>query len=582
MQPKQVDLLRQYQNVCQQNHHRGLVLVAGDEAWTQSTAEEIQQTLKLNHPVVVNSAIEAKKLLGSETNHVIFNSFSGLNLNALAISAGSIVGGGLLILRCPELHHWPEFEDPEYLRLLAHPYTAQDVSGRFLRRFSQQLLTNPNVLIISQTEQAGEFLLPVQYEAEDSKDISIATQDQAQVVNEIIELGQSDAGILLVTADRGRGKSAMLGLAATQLAALGVENILVTGPSPKATSTVFKHLQNATNLLFKSPDDLILHQPDASLVMIDEAAAIPLPVLEEILCHYPRVVMTTTVHGYEGTGRAILLRFGRTLDRINPDWVKRELYAPIRFATHDPLEQIIHDSLILNAEPTTLATSDASNSIRKVDRDHLADNEGQLRQVFGLLMLAHYKTRPDDLRHLLDAPNLDVFVIEQQHQVVATAMVSREGELEPELIAEIAAGRRRPRGHLLPQTLVYQCQLMEAGAMRCARVIRIAVLPQLQQQGLGRELLEYIENEYQKNKIELIGTSFGLEPGLLKFWEKSGYDCVRIGHKRHAASGFHSGLLIKSLAGHSTSLVKQAKQQFSDQPELSVDPDDQRLPISDK
>jgi len=53
-------------------------------------------------------------------------------------------------------------------------------------------------------------------------------------------------------------------------------------------------------------------------------------------------------------------------------------------------------------DPILTAASPASSTFACVDRDALAGDEPRLRELFGLLVLAHYQTRPADLRHLLD------------------------------------------------------------------------------------------------------------------------------------------------------------------------------------
>lgn len=47
----------------------------------------------------------------------------------------------------------------------------------------------------------------------------------------------------------------------------------------------------------------------ASWLIVDEAAAIPGPLLRQLVTRFPRTLLTTTVQGYEGTGRGFLLKF---------------------------------------------------------------------------------------------------------------------------------------------------------------------------------------------------------------------------------------------------------------------------------
>lgn len=567
--------IEQLQQRCEQNRHRCLVVVSGSQDWTEQTTVSIQTALPQHNFQTIDEPISATALLGDETDAIIFNSFNGLNLNSLAICAGTVKAGGLLVLLCPELEKWAEYEDPEYQRLLAHPFTAADVAGRFLQRFQQQLQDDTEVLIIEEKQPSHTYDLPKPHDQQHPVYVEpFANQQQMDIVEHIISGIDQERQITLITADRGRGKSAALGLASAELLQQYEQHILITAPSPKATKSVFKHAYHAgvetsknklsttsSSLHFLSPDDLLLNTPAARLVLIDEAAAIPIPVLLEILAHYPRVVMTTTVHGYEGTGRAFAKRFGKLLDQQGLAYTKHELEQPIRYASNDPLEAFIHNSLLLDsAQHSEKILENVSSDFEcsLVNRDQLISDEPFLREIFGLLMLAHYKTRPDDLRHLLDAPNLDLFVIKSKQNTVGTAMVAREGQLDDALIEAIMDGKRRPKGHLLPQTLAFYCQLPQAATLSSARVIRIAIQPDLQRNSLGKQLLRFIENYYQDNQTDLIGSSFGLDPGVLSFWQTAGYECVRVGHKRHAASGYHSGLLLKSLSARGETIYQQA------------------------
>jgi len=593
MKPDGLKIIEQLQQRCEHNRHRGLVVVSGSQAHADKIVQDIQTALPQLDFQSINDLVMATAILGDETDSIIFNAYYGLNLNALAICAGTIKAGGLLVLLCPALDSWADFNDPEYQRLLAHPFTATDVEGRFLQYFQQQLQNDARVLTIHEKLHNRAFSLPDQIDQQQTESPApFANQQQTDLVKHIVSGIDKEHDITVVTADRGRGKSAALGLAAAKLLQQSSRQILLTAPSPKATQSVFKHasgadIENSKNRLslakshlqFLSPDDLVLNKPSAHMVFIDEAAALPVPLLMEILTHYPRVVLTTTVHGYEGTGRAFAQRFGKLLDQQGLTYARLELEQPIRYAANDPLEDFIHRSLLLDSSLEAEAISDPTRyklECSVVNRDTLIKDENALREIFGLLMLAHYKTRPDDLRHILDAPNLELFVMKSDQAIIGTAMVALEGKLDNALIEAIMAGKRRPKGHLLPQTLAFYCQLPEAALLSSARIIRIAIQPNLQRQGLGKQLLDYIENHYQSRETDLIGSSFGLEPGVLSFWQQAGYECVRVGHKRHAASGYHSGLLLKSLSITGATIRAQAMNHFQQENELSVAAEDKR------
>jgi tRNA(Met) cytidine acetyltransferase len=323
-------------------------------------------------------------------------------------------------------------------------------------------------------------------------------------------------------------------------------------------------------LRFLAPDALLAQRPHADLLIVDEAAGIPAPLLEQMLSAYPRICFATTVHGYEGTGRGFEVRFRALLDQHTPNWRALRLSAPIRWRPGDPLEVLTAQALLLDAEPAsderiTAADFGADLSAVRVARParaQLAADEARLRQVFGLLVLGHYQTRPNDLRHLLDGPNLAVTTLEVDQQVVATALLAQEGALDSALHWPIFAGQRRPRGHLLPQTLCAHAGLSEAPGLRYLRIVRIAVHPAARRRGLGRRLLAAIAEHAAEAGVDLLGASFGATPELLAFWRHAGLRPLHLGTHRNAASGTRAAVVLKPLSQAGRMLCAQAEQRL--------------------
>ena len=118
-------------------------------------------------------------------------------------------------------------------------------------------------------------------------------------------------------------------MAASQLIGQG-KQVLLTAPSRATVESVFKHAKNPP--AFFAPDDLLQTLPEGDVLLVDEAAAIPVPLLLQMLEHYPRCVFSTTLHGYEGSGRGFALRFQKQLDVRAPGWHAIRLHQPIRWA----------------------------------------------------------------------------------------------------------------------------------------------------------------------------------------------------------------------------------------------------------
>jgi len=542
----------------------------------------------------------ATQLLGGECGLLIYDAWSGFDPDGFGAATGTLGGGGLLVLACPPLADWPGLPDPQAARIAPWPWAAADVSGRFLARLVRVLRTAPGVTILAQGDApaiphpakgpgaSDSAPRPVAQSPGTQDPAEPANPDQRAAVAAILRHARGRPGRpLVLTAHRGRGKSAALGIAAARLFQSGdrgasVRNILVTAPRRSACDALFHHAALAWSgsrlngsglcdtvgtLRFLAPDALVDGCPPADMLLVDEAAGIPAPLLASLLATYPRLVFATTVHGYEGTGRGFDLRFRDTLDRRTPHWRALTLTTPIRWTQGDPLEALTFRALMLDAAPADAEALRGAQvrtcTLEHLDRDALAVDDETLGQVFGLLVLAHYQTRPLDLRLLLDAPGVRVLILRHGGQVAATLVAAEEGGMsDPALLRAVFDGRRRPRGHLLPQNLSAHAGLAEAPRLRYLRVIRIAVHPALGRRGLGRRLLRALDWEARqaarRGELDLLGASFGATPGLIAFWSACGYRPVQIGTHRNAASGEHALVMLRGASASGRRFIAAA------------------------
>jgi tRNA(Met) cytidine acetyltransferase len=587
--------LREQARACR---HRRMLLLSGDADWCRAMAARCLAALPAMEALWIGSTAPpgvqslplaaGLQVLGSEQDLLVLDAHEGFDPDVFGAASGAVRGGGLLLLLCPPLDQWPAFPDPQNARITVAPHAPESLSGRFLARLARRLPGSAGVVTVRQGEDIP-VLAPSVAQAPAPEpapgDGRFRSADQRLAVVAVLRVATGHRRRpLVLTADRGRGKTAAFGLAAAELLLAGKQHILVTAPRREAVHTLFTqaraHLPGAelsagrlawegAVLEFLPPDVLLRAGPDADLLLVDEAAGIPLAMLERLLQRYARIAFASTVHGYEGTGRGFALKFHALLDRQAPGWQLQVLSTPIRWAPDDPLEATINRVLLLDAE---IATDEAVAGLDPahcrfecLDRDALAEDEATLRQLFGLLVLSHYRTRPFDLRHLLDGPNLELYALRYGDAVVATALLAREGELAGELAGAIFRGERRVQGHLLPQSLVANLGLEAAAALRYGRIMRIAVHPRLQGRGLGSRLLAMIEGEARQAGLDWLGSSFGLAPELLDFWHGNGYRPVRIGMRREASSGAHSGLLLRPLSPAAEALMAQARQRFQEQ-----------------
>lgn len=636
------------------HRQRGTLVIAGEAQWCREAASWLLAESGLASVTWVSTidrpgsevlvAKQAKALLGQERDAIVFDAHAGFDADAFGAVSGTICGGGMMLLLCPPLDAWPGFADPAAECIAVWPRTIDQLSGRFLRRLSRLLgdaiaagqeifqvtpgaVDAPSLRQVfnqkaaAPAEPAGIEPRPQKALAKDSEQPLLHdkvshgelfygegfhSDDQRAAVEAIGHVlhGHRRRPLVLV-ADRGRGKTAALGMAASRLlraASHGQSQagddspralrILVTAPRLAAVEPLFRHalakLPEAVShaghlqwgeaeIRFVAPDELRADLPAADLLLVDEAAAIPVSILQPLLKHYSRMVFSTTTHGYEGTGRGFAVRFVQTLNEQTPGWSELVLKTPIRWAADDPLEKRVFDALLLDAKcaEDALVTSIDINNLRveRISREQLLEDETLLRQLFGLLVVAHYRTRPNDLRNLLDGPGLEVYIMLEHGMVVATALVAMEGGFDTALIGEIAAGRRRPRGHLIPQSLVAHVGIKAAGELRCARVMRIAVHPALQRCGLGRHLLQHVKDDAERQGVDMIGASFGATASLLRFWRSEGLWPVRMGFRRDHASGEHSVMVLSALTTAGQSVVSEAQARLSaDLPQSLSDP----------
>lgn len=586
------------------SHHRQILVLPGERDWCLRQAEiflgQPQLTVivwlgdRAPDGIAPLAAAQAHQVLGREIDALVVDAWAGFDPDAFGAAIGAVHGGGLVLLLTPPLAAWPDYADPATDRITAYPHTRGQVTGRYLRRLVRIIRSSADALVLESDKPMPEIAPPgASRHAPTPNRHEPCTPDQQRAVTAIERCARGHRHRpVVLTSDRGRGKSAALGIAAARLLRAGLERIIVTAPSLASAITVFTHarrllpdaqvsrgrLSTGRGVLeFMAPDELLRRPRSADLLLVDEAAAIPTAVLSTLLKRYARIVFASTVHGYEGTGRGFALRFRQVLDRYAPDWREHWLETPIRWAVGDPAERFAFHALLLNAAsaPATVLADATAGGCRAqaLDRDALIDDEHTLNELFGLLVLAHYRTAPADLRHLLDAPDLSAWVLRHRGHIAAAALVVDEGGFSPELAQAIWLGIRRPRGHLVAQSLAAHAGLAQAPTLHGRRVLRIAVHPACQGRGLGTRLLIGILSDARSNGIDYLAAAFGATAELIRFWSRSGMRVVRLGSHREASSGNHSAIVLRPLSVAGKRLARAAWERFADRfPDLLNEP----------
>ncbi len=537
---------------------RHLLVIAGERSWCHEQVEQLPLpetthwlTREPRRGGQVIAPSKARTLLGLESEALVCDCFSaGFDPDALAALAGTVRAGGLIVLLTPPLAHWPGTDDPVARRMRVHGGEGERPASRYLRRIAARIERDPRCSLLQQ----GRGLRRADLCAGMARTAPAATSDdQRRVIDAIAALADSarpDA--LVVSADRGRGKSAALGMAVVRLlSGLALRSIWLTAPRLRNSEIIFDHLRRVApeaelvrdrirlgggELRFIAPDALLQQADVPQLLIVDEAAAIPVAMLTAMLQRCERVVLASTETGYEGSGRGFATRFRDELDRLRPGWRLMRMAMPMRWSGGDPAASLLDDLLLLDAAlPPAPTESGADLRIERLDRDRLADDEALLRAVFGLLRAAHYQTTPMDLRHLLDGDNIELWLARLDGEPVGAVMAAREGGLDASLSREIFRGRRRPRGHLLPQLLAARGHDPLAATRRCLRIIRIAVHPALRRRRYGSRLLTHVVE--RATDVDYVGASFAADIGVLAFWQRNAFLPLHFGLRANAASG---------------------------------------------
>ncbi len=533
--------------------------------------------------------------LGSESDLIIFAD-SEFTIDAFAGLSGTLKAGGILFLVISSIGD--KLEQSLFFKRFSS--LTEQMSSHTIITEWQTSLSSPCSALDSQIKKSVVSSYPYRCITEEQYNAVLA-------IKKVVSAQRKRP--LVLTADRGRGKSSALAIACAQLMKVHEHDefrIVITAPDIQALSVFYRQIKQSlisieqhgnnitfgkARLTFIAVDQLIREPIKVNLLLVDEAAAIPVYLLEQLLQNYHRMVFSSTVHGYEGAGRGFTLKFQKTLDRLCPQWVSLHLKQPIRWRENDPLEQLVFDACLLNAElPDLKATfvpqslvSDKSSSANKIDSlnkfdetifkvitaEKLVADEVLLKQVFAVLVTAHYQTKPSDLQLLLDNPQVQVTCLfsskSKNADLLAVALLMNEGKgngVSADDILAIKHSERRLRNHFLPQSLFSHCGFEQAFKFKYLRIMRIAVHPQIQQQGLGSQFMHHIELFAIKQGVDFIGSSFGVNPELLTFWLNSGFSPARIGFTKDKASGEHSALLIKGLDVKSKQAQKSFKRNF--------------------
>ncbi|XP_030378737.1 RNA cytidine acetyltransferase [Scaptodrosophila lebanonensis] len=526
---------------------------------------------------------ETHAVLGRTYGVCVLQDFEALTPNLLARTVETVEGGGLIILLLKTLQSLKQLytmsmDVHKRFRTEAH----QTVTCRFNERLILSLADCKRCLVVND----DLTVLPLSSKTINVEPVNPAHISKSENEQTLLELKESlqtvqPAGPLVnlcktydqgnavaqfiealvdkqlkppisLTAARGRGKSAALGLSIAAAIAFGYVNVYVTSPHPENLITLFEFVLKgfdaleyqehadytiirSTNVEYKkaiirinitrsnrqtiqyiAPSDTHLLNA-ADLLLIDEAAAIPLPLVKKMVGPY-LVFMASTINGYEGTGRSLSLKLISQLQKENNARPPITLEESIRYQEGDDIERWLINLLCLDATSVPIVSSGcptpAACELYYVDRDALFSYhkaaESFLHRIVSIYVSSHYKNSPNDLQMMSDAPAHHLFCLlgpvqrmDQLPEILVIIQVALEGQISAQTISDSLGRGRKAAGDLIPWNISEQYGDRDFPKLAGVRIVRVATHPNYQRMGYGKRAIKLLKDYYARKYANL-------------------------------------------------------------------------------
>lgn len=530
---------------------------------------------------------ETRKILGNTYGMCILEDFESISPNILARVIETVEGGGLIIFNIRTLNVIKNLENLSfdlYKNLKTHFFSS--ITSRFVKNFIFSISDCPTFLHL--TEEIKDFSkkLKLIHVGDVSKIFSDSkkeekkrlhrnliasttsmepltsllaktkTFDQARALLTFMEAisNKNFYSTVILTSSRGRGKSAVIGLAAAAAVSYGFGNIFVTSASPENLNCFFaflfigfkilnysegKDFEIFQNSKLKFIEKIIIsvthHQTikfipfeqiegkkdQIELLIIDEAALIPFKDLERLNGRF-LIFMSSTTSGYEGTGREFNLKLIENLkhnyfiENRNSKFVKKRilkevsLEEPIRYSKGDPVENWLNCFLHLDSSYPKIIMSACPDpricNLFLVDRNSLFSGHKIankfLQKIMSIFASSHYRNSPDDLQILADAPSHRILVLTSPlnfsanflPEILSALHISYEGQISRIFLEKNLINEKFISGDLLPWFISKHFQDSSFGELSGIRIIRISTNSEIQNMGYGTRAIELLKN----------------------------------------------------------------------------------------
>ncbi len=577
----------------------GLIVSANKHSKSGKVEKEIDQILLSFPNINIISWSNVTPILGQTLDFLYIDLSEEFNPNKIILLIEAVRGGGIIFIRGNSYPKW-------LFSINKSQFTDQTSRKSILLEwFLSNIKTNPQCETHSfSISNIISRFNPMPFNINLSADFNglPVSIEQSEVVTNLIKDFNNPALIdscTILVANRGRGKSASIGLALSQIMFEKKSypfQVIISSPFITNVQILFQFLLkglNAKNITYRlktSADSILsvitstkskiqylsLNEIDektrCNLIVVDEAAAIPVEKIKEILKIKGKKIFVSTIHGYEGGGRGFQYKVINPLKQQKK--IKYKIYSlsqPIRYLMTDEIENLVNNTFLLNIEDQTSYNEPEKPDIGSIvmkeysNSEYLFSNKGisELRNLYAILIFAHYRNQPNDLLLLADSGKHFLVGLwgnkkENHSKLLSSTQLVKEGEMKNEEISDVKSGQFIS-GNLIP-TIAIRHFSDEFAKLRGLRIIRFAVHPSLIDKGFGRLTLELQLEKY--SSYDWIGVSFGATKRLVKFWNKFQFKAVHIRPIKTPETGEWNLIVIRPNSNSANHIVNQASSDF--------------------
>ncbi|MFX1285196.1 MAG: GNAT family N-acetyltransferase [Promethearchaeota archaeon] len=582
------------------------LIVIDNKTHKTSLFQDLNQLISSLSNVKINTFDVISSVLGQTLDFLLLDLRENFVPNTINIVLETVRGGGVIFLLGLPYSEWVYSVNKNQILLKNVPSTkTKHTKSILLDWFLKNILNNPQCRTKgSSSSEIIESFNPMPYQVNlttQIKDIHV-TPEQKNVIKSIVDTlldTKHPNSCSILVANRGRGKSASIGLSISQVLSkqrMHSYKVVISSPHLTNVQTLFEFLSKGL-----TSEEVIFHElkqdswvsgiktssgakitylwPSeisknlrTDLFVVDEAAAIPVEILKEIIKVKAKKIFVSTIHGYEGAGRGFQHKFLPYLRKQKGiQYSEFSLHQPIRYLSGDSIEKLLNNTFLLNVEldPSEMdyKTLDRESFGLKVYKniEYLFSEQGlpYLKQLFSLLIYAHYRNQPNDLLVLADSGKHFLTGVygkdrQQNKLLLVSSQLAKEGEMTEKEISKVASGKFI-KGNLI-STIAIRHFSKEFAKLCGLRIVRIAAHPSLMNKGFGRLTIELQQNIF--SSYDWIGVSYGATVKLMKFWRKFGFKSVHIRPIKTPETGEWNIVVIHPLSPPAATIINQVSSDF--------------------